>query len=731
MKLNVWLKMSGLIVLTVAVYLAPQLWSTHWTSSTTAVSSGDAWLTRLSGGHVYSYDRTASLLPAELLDFDGFESFLQTLHLAAIQPTYTCFSRGTPEEQEAILRKYSDLGNPRPTDPLAFFSGSSWTPVGEGTTLTWSLVPDGTFIPGSGAAPSNMFAVFDAQFAGVGGRAKWISLVEQFLGRWTELNGNTYVRITLPGVDWDDGASFSGSPGSSTRGDIRISGRSIDGATGSNVLAFNFFPTNGDMVIDTDNNWSNSANNFRFLRNVLMHEHGHGIGLAHVCSTNSKQLMEPFIDTSFDGVQHDDVRGGHRQHGDPFEPDNTVAQATDLGTLNIGDSIVVGTVPSPSISSTDNLSIDDDDEEDWFQFTVVEEVGVTISAIPRGLTYDNSQQFGDGSCDSGNPFDSTATADLNLKLFAASGFVCASGDDLGTVCSSDTDCLPNDRCLGGSEDGVLCTAAVECPGGTCGGVCGVPLEESDLPIGLREDLTDVRLPVAGTYFVRVGERPDDDISGETQLYRFTINVTTPPAAKPPVAAIDPFGFPKDRYITFDPSANGITPIAIRVTVPGGGFKYVGNVQDLGSAGFFAELIATAEFRVWPETVLHVRGCEFAPGNAYVVESTLDDIEFSTQFMAVTTAVPAPREFGDVVGSFNGVDWAAPDGIVTTNDILAAVLNFQLNPIAPHKARVDLVPKVANTIIASDDILAVVRGFASDPYFFGTDCSTGTCIPSCP
>jgi len=42
-----------------------------------------------------------------------------------------------------------------------------------------------------------------------------------------------------------------------------------------------------------------------------------------------------------------------------------------------------------------------------------------------------------------------------------------------------------------------------------------------------------------------------------------------------------------------------------------------------------------------------------------------------------------------------------------------------------------VPQVPNTIIAGDDILAVVRGFANEPYSFGTGCLTGICVPSCP
>ena len=34
------------------------------------------------------------------------------------------------------------------------------------------------------------------------------------------------------------------------------------------------------------------------------------------------QLMEPELNKSIDGPQHDDIRAGQRHYGDPFEPDN-------------------------------------------------------------------------------------------------------------------------------------------------------------------------------------------------------------------------------------------------------------------------------------------------------------------------------------------------------------------------------------------------------------------------
>ena len=67
---------------------------------------------------------------------------------------------------------------------------------------------------------------------------------------------------------------------------------------------------------------------------MLDHEHGHGVGLLHVCPINNTKLMEPFLNTNFDGLRHDEVRGGQRHYGHADEQNDTAATATDLGTIN-------------------------------------------------------------------------------------------------------------------------------------------------------------------------------------------------------------------------------------------------------------------------------------------------------------------------------------------------------------------------------------------------------------
>lgn len=336
-------------------------------------------------------------------------------------PVAACFAPGTPPEVMDLYNRYMQVG----PNPLAYFLSGRWS-GGQGNprNLTWSFVPDGTLISsgiGEPTAPSELFSRMDTLF--FENTAVWISLFEQSFARWGELSGLSYTRVQFGGQPWDDGATWGLSGSAGLRGDIRISMKNIDG--GSGVVAYNFFPSNGDMVIDRSENWGASFNNFRFLRNVIMHEHGHGLGEFHVCSNNSQQLMEPFINTSFDGPQHDDLRGAQRHYGDPFEPDNGAASAMDLGTVTAASPLTTPPMPPPNTGSNPAnsalMSIDATNEQDWFLFSVDEATSIlTVSVIPRGFSYDSSPQQG-GSCTSGNTVNSKAAANLDIELYDSDG----------------------------------------------------------------------------------------------------------------------------------------------------------------------------------------------------------------------------------------------------------------------------------------------------------------------
>lgn len=350
-------------------------------------------------------------------------------YLAVIDPTVAELPTGAghcfcfaPDTDPAIVRAFceehpelcglqSEIG---PRHQLATrWSGGA---QGDPAVVTWSLVPDST--PG---ASSNLFTGMDAKFGG--NRALWISLLEDCFARWGELTGVSYVRLTDGVNEWDDGASWGTSGNGTTRGDVRIRMISIDGP--SNILAFNSYPDNGDMSLDRDESWGSSSGGYIFLRNVVMHEHGHGLGMAHVCPLlggASGRLLEPFYSSAFDGPRHDDIRAIQRGYGDVYEPDNNAASATDIGVVAFGAPIQIGQVPSPSVPYGSLLSIDANSEEDWFKFTVNTPSELTVTVTPRGFVYDSSPQSCSGAtadCCNGNFIDSEAIADLNVQVYRA------------------------------------------------------------------------------------------------------------------------------------------------------------------------------------------------------------------------------------------------------------------------------------------------------------------------
>ncbi|MCC6383216.1 MAG: matrixin family metalloprotease, partial [Dehalococcoidia bacterium] len=236
-----------------------------------------------------------------------------------------------------------------------------------------------------------------------------------------------YVRITVGGNDWDDGASWGSGYSAGNRGHVRISMHQIDGSSG--ILAYTYFPQNGDMVFDagdaTNGNYGSNTNSHRFLRNTAAHEHGHGFGFDHVCSNNSNQLMEPFLSTSFDGPQQDDVRAIQRYYGDINEPDNTAGTAVFAGNLGVG-TINLGTVPPPVAGTNDpntsTLSLEAIGDDDFHRVTTSSILLANFTVTPVGSTYDDSAQNANGSCPGTNSNRNTlAAGDLQFDLIAANG----------------------------------------------------------------------------------------------------------------------------------------------------------------------------------------------------------------------------------------------------------------------------------------------------------------------
>ena len=366
--------------------------------------------------------------------------------------------------------------------PPQFQAVDRWTStstdgvVARGTpiTLTWSILPDGVTIPNGGVggeaeAPSDLRrflnCIYDSQAHSCASppdrSAVWLPVFQSIFDRWQELTGITYQYVT-----YDDSAAFPSSGGSlGVRADVRIGGHALDGNSG--VLAYNWYPNTGDMVIDTtDNFYTNLTSDSLRLRNVLAHEHGHGMGLAHTCPITQTKLMEPFLTTVFDGPQHDDILSANRNYGDVNEANDSLP-GTSIGAV-------------ASFSQT-NLSIDGTNlgasEVDVFNIDVGGSASMNVTVTPVGQTYLEGVQNGDGSCSAGTSFNSAVLNNLRVEIVSS---------DQSTVLAS----------------------------------------ASAAAAGVAETLSNVALSNgAGKYYIRVA---GDDAIDNVQLYTIDVSVSGAP-----------------------------------------------------------------------------------------------------------------------------------------------------------------------------------------------------------
>lgn len=365
-------------------------------------------------------------------------------------------------------------------------NGTNQGAQGNPVTLTWSIVPDGTTIPGGEVSgegtnePSNLRAwlagIYGGSATGPASTQVWFPVLQAAFDNIAAKTGMRYVYEPN-----DDGATLSslssGQGSLGVRGDVRISGHAIDG--NSNVLAYNYFPDYSDMVIDTaDGFFNTTSNNSLRLRNVVEHEHGHGLGLKHVCPVDNTKLMEPFINLGFTGFQFDEIYTTQRLYGDFLEvhgserDNDTLAKATP----------VIAPVNVPFVAQW--AGIDDNSDVDFYRFSVPAGTQLTARVIPSTAAYlEGAQNQVTGACTAGTSFNSAILHDLAFAILAP------------------------------DQTTVLGTGNTQ-------------------PAGTAEVVADLPIAVAGTHYLQV----TGGAANFNQLYRLEIEVGAPSVAMQLVSA---------------------------------------------------------------------------------------------------------------------------------------------------------------------------------------------------
>lgn len=358
----------------------------------------------------------------------------------ALESSPMCFANDTtPELWAKVLAEY-DLRPPTlgPGDPfqdrfnLDFFK---WGPAGSsgggffsGTglraNLTYSFAPDNTAWGLTGTILPQGFSdlEFGLDFA-FGDAELGKEYIRQAVASWRRYGGITYTEVADGGIAMDTNSTRR-----SNVGDIRFGGL-FWGING--ILAYNGFPSTlgisstfggGDMCMNTayfneGARFSNPDLDYRNFRNVIAHEHGHGLGFIHQVPCVGTKLMEPQAAVITDMVQLDDRRGVNRNYGDRYSGNHSLVNAVNLGTISS---------PARSLALRDistNGFFDSGTNPtgtDYFKFSLNQPQQVTINVNPTGESYETGQQA--SQCTGTTTiYNSKLMGDLAFRLLDASG----------------------------------------------------------------------------------------------------------------------------------------------------------------------------------------------------------------------------------------------------------------------------------------------------------------------
>lgn len=290
---------------------------------------------------------------------------------------------------------------------------------GDAITLLWSVVPDGE--SWSRGGPSDLIDYLDVGW-GVPAvdrvpdltNRPWWAIMDRVYEQYERVSGLTLTYEPEQNPDGSD----TGASGDLRTGGVPFTWENDKGG----VLADNAFPNNGDMRIDTyrGNNgvpswWHSNPAPFR---NLISHEGGHGVGLSHSDISGANAVMETPLETSFWGLQFDDVYAFNRSYGDPLEKnggnDNSTT-AYDFDRMDPGDFVVLGLDASgSSVNEMDDdwVGIDGNSDEDWFTFYSVDPIALDVTVSPMGPSYTTQEQ---------GAFDAKQRSDLNFQIIDTDG----------------------------------------------------------------------------------------------------------------------------------------------------------------------------------------------------------------------------------------------------------------------------------------------------------------------
>jgi len=196
----------------------------------------------------------------------------------------------------------------------------------------------------------------------------------------------------------------------------------------------------------------------------------------------------------------------------------------------------------------------------------------------------------------------------------------------------------------------------------------------------------------------------------------------------PILAGPPHDIPKNRYISIDALTPnpGLTSFDINVTLtatevsdgPAVGTSWWAEAPDAACCS------AVRPFRpaVAPDwaacPTIHLTGCLIIPTSTYDIVIS-DGTNRSEAMSTSTQARPSGNKWWcDTVGSFDGMQWSPPNGVVNYDDALAAIKSWQAMPGAPHLSVTDVHPQDPNRIVNFNDVLLIVLGFKGAEYPWG-------------